>query len=67
MKKLYTILLMAVLGSTAAFAQIDMNLYTEPAAEYNPTTVVMPASPLKGQVLFIGGVDFVQTGVNDST
>lgn len=66
MKKLYSTLCF-VLCATMSFAQIDMSLFTETDAEYNPTTVVMPASPLKTQVLFIGGVDYVQTGVNDST
>ncbi len=65
MKYLISLLLLTSFG--AASAQIDLNQYTEPAEAHNLSTVLMPASPLKAQVLFIGGVDFVQTGLGDST
>lgn len=52
-----------VLGlSAAAQIQFDPTITTD----YSATQVMMPASPLKMQRLFIGGVHYVQTGVNDS-
>lgn len=67
MKKLYTSLFFLAASVSALFGQIDMNLFSETEANYQANTVVMPASPLKTQVLFIGGVDYTQTGPGDST
>ncbi|MCT4624299.1 MAG: DUF839 domain-containing protein [Schleiferiaceae bacterium] len=35
--------------------------------DWEPTKVVMPASPLQFQIIFVGGHNYVQTGVGDST
>ncbi len=66
MKKLYSCLLFLLAGAPALFGQIDMNLFTETEASYQANTVIMPASPLKAQILFIGGVDYTQTSPGDS-
>lgn len=60
MNKLYTFLVAMLLG-VSAFAQIDNANFTEAAPNYLPSTVVMPPSPLRMQVLFVGGEDMVQT------
>ena len=63
MKKILQFLL--ALASVSATAQnFDPEI---PITDWEPTTVVMPASPLQFQVIFIGGHDYVQTGTNDST
>ncbi|WNJ18944.1 alkaline phosphatase PhoX [Pontibacter sp. G13] len=59
MKKFYALAAALGLMGGAAQAQISFDPSTE--ANFEPTTVVMPASPLTMQVLFIGGVDEVQT------
>jgi secreted PhoX family phosphatase len=38
-----------------------------PVTDWEPQTVVMPASPLQMQIIFIGNHHYVQTGPNDST
>lgn len=62
MKKIY--LFVSAL-SLAVVSNAQWQFNPEVNANYAPTTVVMPPSPLKFQVLFIGGVDKVQT-VNSS-
>lgn len=53
-------MLLAVIGGSYSLkAQLAFDPTIQP--DFNATTVVMPASPLKYQVLFIGGVDKVQT------
>lgn len=64
MKKIYTLGLLAL--GFAANAQIQFDP-TISITDYEPATVVMPKSPLRTQVLFVGEADYVQTGVNDST
>lgn len=58
MKLIYS--LMLTLGlSFAVSAQTLFDLQIDP--NFSDTEVVVPASPLKYQILFIGGVDMVQT------
>lgn len=64
MKK--ALLAAGVLAATATQAQINFDP-SIPVTDFAPSTVVMPKSPLKMQVLFVGGHDYVQTGQNDST
>jgi len=61
MKQLVLTLLTCCL---AVFAVNGQTLFAEEAQipeGYNPETIVMPPSPLTMQILFIGGVDMVQT------
>lgn len=58
MKKLYILVVLAI-ASIAANAQFKFPV--EADLNYANTTVVFPKSPLKSQVIFIGGVDSVQT------
>jgi secreted PhoX family phosphatase len=64
MKKLYTSAF-AVLGfATAANCQsfpIEIDVTSWDTNDWKPETVVVPQSPIKSQVLFIGGTDMVQT------
>lgn len=53
-----TLLLLCVFFSTTGFSQIQFNATIEPA--FGATTVLMPPSPLKSQVIFIGGYDMVE-------
>lgn len=57
MKKL-TLLLLCVFFSTTGFAQIQFDATIQPA--FGAETVLMPPSPLKSQVIFIGGYDMVE-------
>ena len=59
MRTFYTLVL-ALLISGATYAQIFDNEITIPPG-YSPDEILMPPSPLTTQVLFIGGVDKVQT------
>ncbi len=61
MKKLYAILGAFVLGVSGVFAQITDPNFSELPPSYEPSTVVLPPSPLRMQVLFVGGEDMVQT------
>jgi len=58
MRKIY-LFLAALLTCTLSYGQFFFEV--EIAPEFEPTTVVLPPSPLKYQVLFIGEVDKVQT------
>ncbi|TAE53002.1 MAG: DUF839 domain-containing protein, partial [Bacteroidetes bacterium] len=58
MKKLY-VLITLLISVVAASAQIAFDPTIAP--DFNPSTVKVPASPLKLQVVFVGGVDTVQT------
>jgi secreted PhoX family phosphatase len=60
------ITLSLIVLATAAFAQaqnvfptLDVNIYDKSKFPTDPNTVVIPASPLKYDVLFIGGTDTV--------
>lgn len=66
MKKIYlsTLLLSSSLGT--ALAQFPQNIDLEKLGTVAPKTVVMPKSPLKSQLLFIGGVDLVETNAISS-
>lgn len=59
MKKLTLTLILTVVSCAALLAQFTF----DPAipANYDATTVVLPPSPLKYQVLFVGQLDSVQT------
>lgn len=59
MKKLYLLLVLAIATVVAANAQFKFPV--EASLDYTNKTVVMPKSPLKTQILFIGGTDSVQT------
>jgi hypothetical protein len=59
MKKLYALLAVLVVSLSIAFGQFTFN--PEIDTTFRPTTVKFPASPLKYQVLFIGGHDSVET------
>ena len=39
----------------------DPTIDVNPATDFEPTEIRVPASPLKSQILFIGGVDMVET------
>lgn len=60
MRSLYLLLGVLTLSLSGLSAQIFSNELDIPAG-YTPTQVLMPPSPLDLQVLFIGGVDLVQT------
>lgn len=64
MKKIFT--LGAIIATFGATAQLQFDP-TITITDYEPATVVMPKSPLRTQVLFVGEADYVQVGVNDST
>ena len=64
MKKLVLLSAFAALAVAGKAQQFDPEI---PVTNWEPTTVVMPASPLQFQVIFIGGHHYVQTGNNDST
>lgn len=53
-----TLLLLCVLFSTTGFSQIQFDATIQPA--FGAETVLMPPSPLKSQVIFIGGYDMVE-------
>lgn len=59
MKKLFLLTMMCGLAYTNANAQIPFPVNVTP--DWNSKTVIMPKSPLKEQVIFVGGVDEVQT------
>ncbi len=59
MKKFYTSLAAIALTSTVAFGQIQFDPTID--TSYTPDVITMSPSPLQTQVLFIGGVDMVQT------
>lgn len=59
MKKLYVLAAFVAAGFATANAQFKFPV--EATANFSATSVVLPQSPLKSQVLFIGGVDSVQT------
>ncbi|TNE27948.1 MAG: DUF839 domain-containing protein [Bacteroidetes bacterium] len=63
MKK--SLLIAGVALSAAAQAQIKFDPSIQ-VSDFAPPTVVMPTSPLKMQVLFVGGHDYVQVGQGDS-
>ncbi|MDX5326452.1 MAG: DUF839 domain-containing protein [Bacteroidota bacterium] len=63
-KHVLTLALMASGLVASAQIQFDPSI---PVSNWEPTTVLVPQSPLKTQVIFIGGHHYVQTGVNDST
>lgn len=59
MKKLFLLATMCGLAYTNANAQIPFPV--DIPTDWSSKTVMMPKSPLKAQVLFVGGVDDVQT------
>lgn len=59
MKKKYNVLLGVILLSGQAFSQIGFD--PEIDFELVPDEVIVPASPIQKQVIFIGGYDTVQT------
>lgn len=59
MKKVYLLLVFAMATVVAAHAQFKFPV--EASLDYSNKTVVMPKSPLKTQILFIGSTDSVQT------
>lgn len=61
MKKIYLSSLLLTAGISGAFAQFPSSLNLPKLGAETPKTVVMPKSPLKTQVMFIGGVDMVET------
>lgn len=61
MKKLVLSVLLCSLGTVAAFAQKLFSEELQMPANYTPSEVLLPPSPLKMQVLFVGGHDIVQT------
>ncbi len=61
MKKLYAILIALAFATNSALAfEFEDEIIIESEGNYSPTSVLAP-SPLKYQVIFIGGVDEVQT------
>ena len=60
MNKLYALTMAAVLSLGQAFAQDELS-QVESNAEFLNSAVVMPASPLKGQILFREAKDNVET------
>lgn len=54
------LLAIAILACVTAIKAQTFNFPVEITMDYNPTTIVYPASPLKSQKLFIGGKDMVQ-------
>lgn len=61
MTKKLNLLFALALPCLAANAQTLFDEEIQIPAGYAPTTIVMPPSPLTTQVLFVGGVDMVQT------
>ncbi len=59
MKKIYLFFVLILAGASTGYCQFFFPVEVE--AEWTPTTVVMPPSPLKYQVLFIGQTNKVQT------
>ncbi len=59
MKKLFLLATMCGLAYTNANAQIPFSV--DIPTDWSSKTVMMPKSPLKAQVIFVGGVDDVQT------
>lgn len=59
MRSLY--LLFCILFAGVASAQVVFPAEVDVPDDYANTSVIMPASPLSMQVLFVGGVDLVQT------
>lgn len=53
-----TLLLLCVFFSATGFSQIQFDATIQPA--FGAETVLMPPSPLKSQVIFIGGYDMVE-------
>lgn len=63
--KNYVLLLGAMLLTFSTFSQNEFpSRMIDPV--WDATQVVVPPSPFQYQVLFIGGEDFVQTGINES-
>ncbi|MBV6644491.1 MAG: DUF839 domain-containing protein [Cyclobacteriaceae bacterium] len=60
MKKFYLILLFAVAISYSGSAQFAFDIEVDPG-DFLPDELILPPSPLTSQILFIGGVDKVQT------
>lgn len=61
MKKIYLTSLLLTAGISGALAQFPSSLNLPKMGTETPKTVVMPKSPLKTQIMFIGGVDMVET------
>ena len=61
MKSLYLVLLFICLWAVSATAQGIFPAEIDAPEDFTPDRVVMPGSPLSLQVLFVGGVDMVQT------
>jgi secreted PhoX family phosphatase len=57
MKQLFSYFIFSLLA-TSSFAQIQFDPRIQP--EFNSEVVVMPPSPLKTQIIFIGGYDMVE-------
>ncbi len=61
MKKFYLTLALAATGIATTFAQLGFNKDLELDTDLLPSAIIMPASPLTMDPIFIGGVDIVQT------
>ncbi|MGK7395516.1 MAG: alkaline phosphatase PhoX [Candidatus Cyclobacteriaceae bacterium M3_2C_046] len=62
MKKIYLSLFFMLSLSLAGYSQFMFDVEVDPKdVDFLPNEVMMPPSPLKFQVLFVGGVDKVQT------
>lgn len=72
MKKLYTSLLLSLVGGTTSlmaqnsFPTLDLDIYNETTMPVDPATVILAPSPLKYDVMFTGGVDMVYDAKNDA-
>lgn len=59
MKRFFLLISLTIFTTSVGFCQFFFDVEIDTA--WTPTEVVMPASPLKKQVIFIGGTDIVQT------
>ncbi|WP_020533249.1 alkaline phosphatase PhoX [Flexithrix dorotheae] len=59
MKRFFLLISLTFFTASAGFCQFFFDVEIDTA--WTPTEVVMPASPLKKQIIFIGGTDIVQT------
>ncbi|GAA0871360.1 hypothetical protein GCM10009117_05060 [Gangjinia marincola] len=56
----------ALIASAVSFAQNTFESQLQVDVDWEATEVVMPPSPFQFQVIFVGGEDQVQTGINES-
>jgi hypothetical protein len=67
MKQNYITSLLMIASTSLAVAQFPKNLDLEKLGSVPPNKVIMPKSPLKTQVVFVGGSDMVETNAIKST